>query len=182
MNKNILIAVLVAAIVILLNIKGCERKITVETPYRTVDTTVLTDTFVRTVLRKDTVYNSVVLEKYYWDTLYKDSLYEYVSVNGDSNVTINERFLSKGEVVEHTIDWCVEIPEKIITNTVTIKEKEIYREWKKGFVGGLYLGYPFQVGGSLGYRNKKGGIFYVEKDFLELQNFRVGWMQSISKK
>jgi hypothetical protein len=141
----------------------------------TIDTVVVSDTVVVDRTYSDTI--SVVLKDsvpvVYWDTVYMDTVYQYVANYSDSLVCIENQILTGGKVYETNFWYSIVVSERTITNTVTINKVESVMKYRNGLYAGGYVGYPLSVGGSIGWQFKDGLFVLAQKDFLNKETFNV---------
>ena len=169
--KNITIGILAVISIILFLTRGCgENKVVLPE-----ETITKTDTIV--ISKSDTVtkyyQNIVELEKIkyitdsvkYYDTIYKDTLNMYVSNYCNDTLEITDSITVDGTLVNHIQRYTLNIPEKYITTTNTITVTNNIKSFRSGFIGGLFVSYPFNVGGAVGFTTKRGMTFLVQKDF-----------------
>ncbi len=168
--KNITIGILTIISIVLFLTRGCGT-----TKVLPKETIIKTDT-VRfstsdTIIRYS--QNTVEIEKIkyitdsvrYYDTIYKDTLSLYVSNYCNDTLSITDSITVDGTLVDHKQKYSITIPERYITKTNTIIVTNDIKSYHRGFVGGLYVSYPYNVGGAIGYTTKKGMTILVQKDF-----------------
>lgn len=168
--KNITIGILTIISIVLFLTRGCGT-----TKVLPKETIIKTDTVRFT--KSDTIvrYNQTIveLEKMtyiidsfdHYDTFYKDTLSTYVSNYNNDTLSITDSITVDGTLIDHKQSYTLTIPERLITKTNTVIVTNDIKSYHRGFVGGLYVSYPFNVGGVIGYTTKKGMTFLVQKDF-----------------
>jgi hypothetical protein len=170
-------AVVGAAVVFLLMYDGCGRTTTVDRYVDRVktDTVRMSDTVVIRRRYRDTVTISTVdsIPVVYWDTVYKDSVSWYVVNYSDSNLTVDNEILAGGKVYETRFKYNISIPERVITNTVTVTNTETTTSYRKGLYFGFGAGYPLTINAAIGWQFKNGSIILGQKDFLNKETFNV---------
>lgn len=181
-RKLIIIAVLVAALVFT-NFRSCDRSIRVDREV-VIDTVQVSDTVLINRVRRDTIKSVLVdsVPVVYWDTVYRDTVYRYVQNIEDSLVSIENVIVAGGRVYESNIQYLVTVPERVITNTVTINRTEKVLEYRKGLYLGTTIGYPLNISGVAGWQFKSGSMLLAQKSFLSPEKFELCLITPVFKR
>lgn len=175
-----------AVVVFLLMYKGCGKTSIVDRFIDRIKTDTLwsSDTIVIKKKYRDTVAINTVdsIPVVYWDTVYRDSLNLYVVNYSDSVINIDNEILSGGRVYETKFKYAVCIPEKIVTNTITVTNKETVLAYRRGLYFGFGAGYPLSINAAIGWQFKNGSIILGQKDFLSKETFNVCLVTPVFRK
>ena len=183
-DRAILVFAVFLVALVFVSIRSCYdpgKEVVTETR---VDTIRVSDTVVVNRFRRDT-FNSVLVDSVpvvYWDTVYRDTVYRYVHRMVDSIVNIENMIIAGGKVYESKLTYEICVPERIVTNTVTVNRVEKSYIYRSGLYLGASVGYPLNIGGVVGWQFKNGSMLFAQKSFLSPEKFEVCLVSPVFKK
>ena len=171
------------AALVFISFRSCDPSIRVDRVV-VVDTVHVSDTVLINRLKTDTIKSVLVdsVPVVYWDTVYQDTVYRYVYHVSDSVVSIENMIIAGGKVYESNLSYRVTIPERIVTNTITVNKVEKVHEYRKGLYLGASIGYPLNISGAVGWQFNNGSMLLAQKSFLSPEKFELCLITPIFKK